>query len=109
MAKKAKSTSKFDGGFWGYLGVNLLALLVTVITAGLGSWWAICKVQRWKTSHTVIDGRRLYFDGKAMQLLGTEIKWLFFTVITLGIFALWLPVRYMNWVAKHTHHASLNY
>ncbi len=106
MAKHPKSLSKFDGGFFGYLGISILAFLLSVCTLFIGTPWAVCMVYRWYIRHTALDGARLYFDGTGLQLWGNIIKWLLLTVITVGIFALWMPFRFMNWVAKHTHHVA---
>lgn len=109
MAKKTKNLSNasvFDGGMLGYIGIDFLAFLLSVVTLTIGTPWALCMVYRWKAKHTKINGKRLVFDGKGIQLFGTVFKWFFFIVITLGIFALWLPVRAENWRVKHTHFAE---
>lgn len=35
-----------------------------------GAAWASCLKLRWETSHTVVNGKRLYFNGTAAQLFG---------------------------------------
>ena len=105
MAKNTKNLSNasaFDGGMLGYIGINLLATLLCIVTLTLGTPWALCMIYRWKAKHTRINGKKLVFDGKGIQLFGTGIKWLFLIIITLGIFALWLPVKAENWRVKHT-------
>ena len=62
--------------------------------------------KRWETSHTVIDGRRLYFDGTAAQLFGSWIKWLLLTIITIGIYGFWVGIKMKQWVTLHTHCAN---
>ncbi|MFW8051780.1 hypothetical protein [Vagococcus fluvialis] len=78
--------SYFDGGLLSYIGTQLLAFLVTVLTFGICAPWGICMRYNWSIKHKVIDGRRLYFDGTAIQLFGNWIKWWFLTIITFGIY-----------------------
>lgn len=96
--------SKFDGGLLGLIGIGILQGLLTAITLGLGTPWAVCMKERWMAKHTVIDGKRLVFDGKGGQLFGQYIKWLLLTIITLGIYSFWLGIKMKQWVVSHTHH-----
>ena len=50
--------SKFDGRLIGLIGINILQFLLTVITIGIGTPWAVCMKERWMAKHTVIDGER---------------------------------------------------
>ena len=95
--------SKFDGGLLGLIGINLLSGFLTLITLGLGLPWATCLKQKWFTSHTVIDGKRLCFDGTGGQLFGNYIKWFLLIIITIGIYAFWLSIKMQKWITKHTH------
>lgn len=96
--------SEFDGHIWQYFGVRFVAGLVTLITLGLGSFWATCYLLRWETKHTVYDGKQLVFEGTGMQYFVKRIVWLLLTVVTLGIYGLFfLPVRELQWQTKHTH------
>lgn len=106
LKENQQKASRFDGSMLGYLGINLLASLISVVTLTIGTPWALCMVYRWQAKHTQINGKRLVFDGKGIQLLGTFLKWIFFTVITVGIFALWIPVKSEHWRVKHTHFAE---
>ena len=54
------SESYFDGGILGYIGYSILGAIICVFTLGIGTPWAVCMMQNWKTKHTVIDGKRLY-------------------------------------------------
>ncbi|MDE7182296.1 MAG: DUF898 family protein [Clostridia bacterium] len=94
--------SRFDGRWYQLFGVNFVAVLVTVITLGIGYFWAHCYRQRWYCKHTKIDGDRLYFDGKAMQYFGTLIKWILLTIVTIGIYLFWLTVKSHKWTISHT-------
>ncbi len=95
--------SYFDGGLLQLLGWNILGLLLTLITLGLGLPWAICMKYRWKQRHTVIEGKRLAFDGTGGQLFGNWIKWLLLTIITIGIYGFWLGIKLNKWIVKHTY------
>ncbi len=95
--------SKFTGGLASLIGISILQFLLTVVTLGLGAPWAVCIKERWIASHTVIDGRQLFFDGTGGQLFGNYIKWFLLTIITLGIYSFWLTINMKKWVVKHTH------
>ena len=99
-----KSESYFDGGILGYMGYSILAVLISGLTLGLATPWAVCMMQNWKTKHKVVDGQRLYFDGTGAQLFGNWIKWFLLTIITLGIYGFWLAIKMEQWIVKHTHH-----
>ena len=68
------SESYFDGGILGYIGYSILGAIICAFTLGIGTPWAVCMMQNWKTKHTVIDGKRLYFDGTGAQLYRGHIK-----------------------------------
>lgn len=95
--------SKFTGGLFGLIGINIAQLLITVFTLGLGAPFAICMKEKWVAKHTIIDGKQLVFNGTAIQLFGSYIKWWFFCIITLGIYSFWLGIKMKQWVVKHTH------
>ncbi len=95
--------SYFDGGVLGMFLYKLAAALLTAISFGIGLPWALVLYQKWETSHTVIEGRRLYFDGTGSQLFGKYIVWYFFTLITFGIYGFWLNLNLKKWMVKHTH------
>lgn len=105
MSDSDKSRSGFDGGVLGYIGIHLLATLVSVCTLFIGYPWAACMTYRWELKHTTIDGKRLVFDGTGAQLFGTYIKWFLLCIITIGIYTLWLPVKMTAWRVKHTRFA----
>ena len=105
-AAATEDSSYFDGRTLGYVGRSLLVGLVTSITLGLGMFWGICYMQRWESSHTVIDGSRLAFDGKALQLFGKYIVWFLLTIITLGIYSIWVSVKEKKWIVSHTYVAE---
>ena len=100
--------SFFTGSLGGLIGVNLLMILVTILTLGLGFPWALCMQEKWYAKHTIIDGQQLYFDGNGFQLFGNWIKWLLLTILTLGIYSFWLGIKMKQWVVSHTHHVSIS-
>lgn len=95
--------SKFTGGLLGMIGVGFWAGLITMLTCGICTPWAICLVQSWYTKHTTIDGHQLVFDGTGGELFGTFIKWILLCFVTFGIYGLWLPIKMQQWITKHTH------
>ncbi|MBE6639188.1 MAG: DUF898 domain-containing protein [Ruminococcaceae bacterium] len=95
--------SKFTGGLLGLIGISIAQALLTLITLGIGTPWAICMKERWLAKHTIIDGRQLVFDGTGGQLFGNFIKWFLLSIITLGIYSFWLTIKMKKWVVKHTH------
>lgn len=95
--------SYFDGNGFELLGYSLLAALVSAITCGIAAPWMICKIYKWKLSHTVINGRRFTFDGTGAALLGHWIIWEILTVITCGIFSFFAHVALRKWELSHTY------
>ncbi len=92
---------EFDGGASTYVGVGIVALLLSVFTLGLGLPWAICLKYSWRTKHTLINGYRLEFTGSGGRLFGNWIKWWFFIIITVGIYSFWVVPRLTRWITRH--------
>ena len=104
--KDEKKESYFDGKLIQLIGWSILAWLVTACTLCICLPWGLCMIMRWKTRHTVIEGKRLEFDGKGIQLFGNWIKWWLLTIITFTIYGWWVPIKVLKWVTKHTlYHA----
>lgn len=95
--------SKFTGSLLGLIIINIICVLISILTLGLGIPWAVCLKESWYAERTVIDGKELYFDGNGFQLFGNYIKWFLLTIITLGIYSFWLVIKMKQWVIKHTH------
>ncbi|MDR1441450.1 MAG: DUF898 family protein [Bifidobacteriaceae bacterium] len=91
----------FDGGAATWIGVQILGVVVTVVTLGLGFPWAVVMVYRWKAKHTIVNGYRLRFTGTAMGLFGKWILWLVLLIITCGIYILWLYPHLTKWIVEH--------
>lgn len=100
---QTEDRSYFDGGYFAYLGYNILVGFVTTITLGIAFPWMCCLLQRWKAKHTIVNGKRMYFDGTGIQLIGRYILWCFLTLITFGIYGFWMTLAIKKWVTKHTH------
>lgn len=92
---------EFDGGAATYLGVGVLAALVTVFTLGLGLPWAIVMRESWRARHTLINGQRVAFTGSGGGLFGHYVKWWALCFITLGIYGFWVAPRLTKWIVEH--------
>ena len=53
--------SKFDGAGIDLFGYSILTALVCTVTCGIAAPWMICKIYKWRLSHTVINGKRLTY------------------------------------------------
>ena len=95
------AASRFTGGVGGYIGIRLLAGLLTVCTFGIGTAWGKRMIINWEINHTYISGTHLGFTGKGGQLFGKYILWGFLTVITFSIFSLFIPIKFLKWQYKH--------
>ncbi len=95
--------SKFDGAGIELFGYMILTTLVSTVTCGIATPWMICEVTKWKTSHTVINGKRLTFTGSGGSLFGYWILWMILTVITCGIYSLFIHVALRKWELSHTY------
>ncbi len=87
-----KNKSYFDGDIFSYIGYSIICGILIVITIGFGTPWAVCIMLRWKTNHTVIDGRRMYFDGNGASLFGHWVVWYLFV---------FHYIRYLWFLANH--------
>ncbi len=95
--------SKFTGSCLAFLGIRLLANLVTVITLSFGAYWAHCFKQRYIIGNKVIDGKEFDFNGKGIQFFGKCICWVLLTLVTFGIYSFWLTVKVKKWSVLHTN------
>ena len=98
---RPEASFRFDGGAGSYLLVGIGATLLTVFTLGLALPWAICMQYRWRTEHTIINGRRLRFTGSGGGLFGNWIKWWALTIVTIGIYLFWVVPRLTRWTVEH--------
>ena len=77
---------------------------MSAVTCGIAAPWFLCRIYRWRKSHTVIDGRRQYFDGQGAELLGKWIIWEILTVVTCGLFSFYVAVALKKWEYSHTYY-----
>jgi uncharacterized membrane protein YjgN (DUF898 family) len=93
----AKSSDfKFVGGAGNFIGTQLLAIVITLFTAGICYPFALVLMERWKAKHATIQGRKVVFTGSGWGLFGLWIKW-FFLSITVGIYTLWIGPQIQKW------------
>lgn len=95
--------SRFDGSGIELFGYVVLSALVGIITCGIATPWMICKVYRWRISHTVINGKRLTFTGNGGSLLGHWILWEILTIVTCGIYGFCVHVALRKWELERTY------
>lgn len=97
----------FDGGAGTYLGSAIAAFLVTFLSVGLLTPWAIVIRYRWRSKHTIINGYRIRFTGSAAGLFGNWLKWWFFIIITAGVYSFWVAPRLTRWTVEHQEFVGL--
>lgn len=100
--------SYFDGRGIELLGYWFLGGLLIVCTLGIATPWVICMIQKWKKSHTVVDGRRLQFNGRGIELLGRWLLWELLTIVTCGIYSFFVHVAVLKWETKHTFYEGMD-
>ncbi len=96
------NNSYFDGSGLTLWGLYILTFIVCAITCGFAAPWMICKILKWRKTHTVIDGRRLAFNGTGGSLFGHWILWEILSVITCGIYTFFVYVALKRWEMQHT-------
>lgn len=102
----ARPKFSFDGGAATYVGTQIAAFFITVLTLGIMYPYALVLKERWRCKHSFIDGRALQFNGRAIGLFGHWVKWFFLTIITLGIYYFWVAPRLQKWIWENTAFAS---
>lgn len=95
--------SYFDGGSLAYFGYGLLGTLLLLVTCGLAYPWVMAMIQKWDTSHQVINRRRLIFKGSGLGFLGEYIIIFLLSVITCGIYTPWASVRMNRYITRNTN------
>lgn len=95
--------SSFSGTAGGLFGWSILIFLVIIFTLGLGTPWAICRMEKWRADHTTLDGLHVVFDGRARDIFWRYIGWEILTFLTLGIFAFWMSVKLQSWITENTY------
>ncbi|MDR0457146.1 MAG: DUF898 domain-containing protein [Treponema sp.] len=107
-AESTTEASYFEGGFWHYVGLSLGGFLVCLITLGIAFPWVCCWFIKWRTDHTVVNGKRLQFTGKGISLFGHFLLkgWLLGLILgplTLGLYWIYyFCVSLKKWEVKNT-------
>ncbi len=96
----------FDGWFWQFVGWEVLGIIITVFTLGLGYPLAYVLSCKWEYKHTVYDGKRLNFDGSSLELFKKWIVWILLSIVTIGIFAIFIPKKLLRWKLSNLHIAG---
>lgn len=92
---------KFSGTPGG-LFINVLKVYFTILlTLGIGTPWAVCRLERWKADHTTIDGRKIQFNGNGSDLFGKFLIGYFLTLITLGIYIFWFAITVQKFLIEN--------
>ena len=108
-AQEKRTDSYFDGKLIELIGWNILNILLTLVTLGIGAPWGKCMLLRYEIEHTVLNGKRLKFIGNGGNLFVEQFKWIFFTIITLGIYGFWVPIKRTKWVASNIYFEDESY
>ena len=101
--ERGAEDSAFDGNTFQYIGYEIIAILLGVITLGLAFPWTHTMILKWETRHTIINGDRLRYDGTAIGLLVQYIVVYLLAIITLGIYSPWGYCRMKRYIMAHTH------
>lgn len=101
--ERGAEDSFFDGNTFQYIGYQLIAILLLVVTLGLAYPWTETMITRWEMKHSVINGDRLRYDGDAIGLLVRYIIVYLLDIVTLGIYVPWGDVRLQKYITAHTH------
>jgi hypothetical protein len=92
---------RFDGGAATFVGTALLAFFITILTLGICYPFAVVLMERWRSKHTILQGRRLRFTGSATGLFFRWLWWFFLTIVTIGIYSFWVVPRMTQWRVEH--------
>lgn len=93
---------KFHGGAASYVGIAILAGLLTICTLGIAYPWSLVMMERWRIENVTLNDQKLKFTGTGIGLFGIWIKILFFSIITLGIYLLWAVPVLQKWIWSNT-------
>ena len=100
--------SRFTGTMLELVAINLGTWLLSCLTLGIATPWLVCWATRWKTEHTIINGKKMRFEGDGGGLFFEYIKWWLLGVVTLGIYGLWIPVKLEQWIVKRVHFVGVH-
>ena len=99
----AKGNCEFNGTGGQYFPTVFIHMfLLTAITFGIYSPWALARLLRLKASHTTINGKKVVFKGKGSDLLVILVVNLILTMVTLGIYGSWAICKVCDWRVRNT-------
>lgn len=96
-------SSYFTGTVLGYLGIRILAFLITIFTFGLLKPVAHCIKLNWELDHSVINRKPIDFRGNPFGLLLKKLLWWLLSLVTFGIYGLWINLNTLKWEASNTY------
>lgn len=102
FTKKMENRFKFNEDVGGYFITLLICYVIIIFTLGIGTPWALCRIERWKANNTTLNGKKIKFIGEGSALLGKFIIWYLLTLITFGIYAIWAAVKMQKFIVEHT-------
>ena len=97
-----KNRFEFNEDVWGYFVNAIVCYFIVILTLGLGTPWAVCRMQRWIAKNTSLNGKKMDFIGEGSDLFGKFIVWFFLTLITFGIYGIWMAVKMQKFIAVNT-------
>ena len=92
----------YDGEVGERLGQELVAGLLITFTCGIAAPWAVVKLLKYDTEHTVIHGMRLGFNGTGAGYWGENAIVGLLMGITCGIYNAWGVCRINKWTYRNT-------
>lgn len=107
---------KFTGTAGGFFGKWLLCFVLTIVTAGIYSFFVPIKIKRWREENTFFEDelteydsaaklkfkKASKFDGNIWQFIGLSLLGFAITVCSFGICYPWAVQLIYKWNVKHT-------
>lgn len=93
----------FDGNVAETIGYMVLFSVITGVTCGLGTPWAMSMFTGWEKKSTVINRNRYFFDGDGGSMFGEYIVVWLLNLVTCGIYSAWGTCKIQRYLINHTH------
>ncbi|MBW2029587.1 MAG: DUF898 family protein [Deltaproteobacteria bacterium] len=98
-----EANCRFSGSGGQYFGTVFIHLfLLSMITFGLYSPWALVRLYKLKATHTVINGKRVNFNGTGGDLFVLGLIQGLITLVTFGLYFPWAFCSIYRWRAQNT-------
>ena len=94
--------SRFTGGGGAWFVHMLFIYLMTGISFGFATPWAIKTYIKWQTANTEIGGSPLVFKGTGGQLFVRYLLWGLLSTFSFGLFSLFMLVFMRDWMISNT-------